>query len=285
MYKIIITLVFILIFHTSAFSNIKDKKMLKATTYNSKNGNKVYARTVTLKGLKKAYSKDITKYIQSSFKQFDFKNNNEAKAKLDNILLLTTKNIKILQEKWDGQTYYIKAVSILYAKDVYDQLNSIKISNKQIESNNTNKKLRVVLLPFSIDTNKEMGLACHRRYINIIKKTIRKNKLNLISTYCSKDKSKVEFPTIESEDIFWKSDGIFSDTKPNVKKIIKTLKKLKNIDLAITFKATNNRRKITHFQGYIINLKTKKVLQTKYIMTDDGEIIEGISSIIKRIVK
>jgi chromosome segregation ATPase len=124
-------------------SSKNDKIFIREYKYNaSDTDSKVSSRKKAIAQLKSILSEEVGVHIQSSFDVKQTSHNKYVKKEINQLSASITK-LKILEEKWNGVTYYIKAsVKINEEQTMLLLLEAIKAKASQKDVNRLNKILK-----------------------------------------------------------------------------------------------------------------------------------------------
>jgi len=124
-------------------SSKNDKIFIREYKYNaSDTDSKVSSRKKAIAQLKSILSEEVGVHIQSSFEIKQTSHNKYVKKEINQLSASITK-LKILEEKWNGVTYYIKAsVKINEEQTMLLLLEAIKAKASQKDVNRLNKILK-----------------------------------------------------------------------------------------------------------------------------------------------
>jgi hypothetical protein len=124
-------------------SSKKDKIFIREYKYNaSDTDSKVSSRKKAIAQLKSILSEEVGVHIQSSFEIKQNSHNKYVKKEINQLSASITK-LKILEEKWNGVTYYIKAsVKINEEQTMLLLLEAIKAKASQKDVNRLSKILK-----------------------------------------------------------------------------------------------------------------------------------------------
>ena len=124
-------------------SSKNDKIFIREYKYNaSDTDSKVSSRKKAIAQLKSILSEEVGVHIQSSFDVKQTSHNKYVKKEINQLSASITK-LKILEEKWNGVTYYIKAsVKINEEQTMLLLLEAIKAKASQKDINRLNKILK-----------------------------------------------------------------------------------------------------------------------------------------------
>ena len=123
-----------------AITTLYAKTFIREYTYNaSEADSKITSRAIALEQVKRLLLEEIGVYIHSSFEMKTIEVSDEIKeltAQQIEVLSAGITETKIIEEKWDGETYYIKAEITADKDDVIKKLDKIiddKEKTEQLE--------------------------------------------------------------------------------------------------------------------------------------------------------
>ena len=142
-------------FVTLALTHANETIFIKEYVYNaSDDDSKNSARTKTIALLKSLLSEEIGTFIKSSFKMKTAVNN-DTYTKLANKELTTLSSsftkLTILDEKWNGREFYIKAKVIVDKEKTLQMLKKLQEKSEQTSATKSSKKVPTIYVTMTGD--------------------------------------------------------------------------------------------------------------------------------------
>ena len=173
MRKITIVVSLLLLFVLQSYSFAEVKTYIKEYTYNaSEVDNKVFSRVTAMREVKRLLLEELGTYLESIIEVKNFE------LTKDQITSLTAGIVKteIIDEKWDGHTYWIKAKIVADTDDVIKSIDNLRKDHDESRELEDAKKRSDVLLEENKKLREELALAkgnvkqeVQQRYDNSIK--------------------------------------------------------------------------------------------------------------------
>ena len=173
MRKITIVVSLLLLFVLQSYSFAEVKTYIKEYTYNaSEVDNKVSSRVTAMREVKRLLLEELGTYLESIIEVKNFE------LTKDQITSLTAGIVKteIIDEKWDGHTYWIKAKIVADTDDVIKSIDNLRKDHDESRELEDAKKRSDVLLEENKKLREELALAkgnvkqeVQQRYDNSIK--------------------------------------------------------------------------------------------------------------------
>jgi len=135
----IIVISFLLVLSVSDFASAETKTFIKEYTYQASDlDSKVSSRTIALEQVKRLLLEEVGVYLTSETEVKDFQLTKDKISTLSAGVVQT----EILDEKWDGRTYYLKARVSIDRRDTAKLLAGLKDNRqKNQELEETNRKV------------------------------------------------------------------------------------------------------------------------------------------------
>ena len=173
MRKITIVVSLLLLFVLQSYSFAEVKTYIKEYTYNaSEVDNKVSSRVTAMREVKRLLLEELGTFLESIIEVKNFE------LTKDQITSLTAGIVKteIIDEKWDGHTYWIKAKIVADTDDVIKSIDNLRKDHDESRELEDAKKRSDVLLEENKKLREELALAkgnvkqeVQQRYDNSIK--------------------------------------------------------------------------------------------------------------------
>ena len=173
MRKITIVVSLLLLFVLQSYSFAEVKTYIKEYTYNaSEVDNKVFSRVTAMREVKRLLLEELGTYLESITEVKNFE------LTKDQITSLTAGIVKteIIDEKWDGHTYWIKTKIVADTDDVIKSIDNLRKDRDKSKELEDAKKRSDVLLEENKKLREELALAkgnvkqeVQQRYDNSIK--------------------------------------------------------------------------------------------------------------------
>jgi regulator of replication initiation timing len=121
----------------AAESFLSARTFIREYTYHASDADsRITARTMALQQVKTSLLEEIGVYIESSFEDVHRENNKTVQQLSSQQIVSITAGItetKVLEERWDGSTYYIKAEITVDENDVKNKLHNISQDKKMVK--------------------------------------------------------------------------------------------------------------------------------------------------------
>jgi len=149
----------ILLIYLSLFTNIVSKTFVREYTYNaSEADSKISSRTLALEQVKGLLLQEIAIYIESEIEYEEweiifadsFRKEDKLKKKINSISAGVVNSTTILEEKWDGEKYYLKVKMEVDINDINEKIDTL-INNKQLVKELEESKERIKVALFEIE--------------------------------------------------------------------------------------------------------------------------------------
>ena len=173
MRKITIVVSLLLLFVLQSYSFAEVKTYIKEYTYNaSEVDNKVFSRVTAMREVKRLLLEELGTYLESITEVKNFE------LTKDQITSLTAGIVKteIVDEKWDGHTYWIKTKIVADTDDVIKSIDNLRKDRDKSKELEDARKRSDVLLEENKKLREELALAkgnvkqeVQQRYDNSIK--------------------------------------------------------------------------------------------------------------------